>query len=249
MQKRKLTKYEISKRDRLRRVKNQSNRREWLLASIATLLGTAAVIIVGSKLTAKSEDRSHSHATSTQDSGVVGNAHDEMDDLETQKRAFLETCLYFDYLRQYGYSFSESLSIIQGGGVTPKFSDGMMTHRNPQDQSPTRNNNWFKIWCYIGGTLTQLEKEGIPNGCKDIDNTITLGDSDIHRSEIKDYVRDNYDSDYWPIEVVNMIIRSPPPSSATSISPQEVEVSHHDPDFSNMSMTLADARRRGMQDL
>ena len=243
MQKRKLSKYEISKQDRLRRVKNQSNKREWLLAGAAALLGTAAVVFVGNSMAAKSENAPQGrgfadqlHMTSTQDiatpdpprhdGGFAGNADDELIAARETRESFLNSCLFFDYLRQEGKSFSQSLSIIQGG-IEPTFNRGIMTHRDPQDQFNTRDHHWFKIWCYLGGKLNTYESKNIPGGCNEIDNTITLGGLVISRNDIEEYV--DAHQTQLPLKVVNMIAQRPfspsPPQShhpdSPSMEPQE----------------------------
>lgn len=184
MQKHRLSKYEIAKRDRLRRVKNRSNKREWLLAGIATLLGTAAVVVVGSRMSTKSEYGNHLHLTSPDDSELSIAR-------EAEREAFLETCLYFESLRQQGLSFTESLTVIQSG-KQPVFSKGMMKHRGSKDEFETRSHTWFKIWCYIGGELNAEESKDIPGGCNGIDDIIRVGSLDIHRSDIENYIRSNY---------------------------------------------------------
>ena len=243
MQKRKLSKYEISKQDRLRRVKNQSNKREWLLAGAAALLGTAAVVFVGNSMAAKSENAPQGrgfadqfHMTSTQDiatpdpprhdGGFAGNADDELIAARETRESFLNSCLYFDYLRKKGKSFSQSLTIIQGG-IKPTFNRGIMTHRDPQDQFNTRDHHWFKIWCYLGGKLNTYESKNIPGGCNEIDNTITLGGLVISRNDIEEYV--DAHQTQLPLKVVNMIAQRPfspsPPQShhpdSPSMEPQE----------------------------
>ena len=242
MQKRKLSKYEISKQDRLRRVKNQSNKREWLLAGAAALLGTAAVVFVGNRMAAKSENAPQGrgfadqlHMTSTQDiatpdpprhdGGFAGNADDELIAARETRESFLNSCLYFDYLRKKGKSFSQSLTIIQGG-IKPTFNRGIMTHRDPQDQFNTRDHHWFKIWCYLGGKLNTDESKNIPGGCNEIDNTITLGGLVISRNDIEEYV--DAHQTYLPLEVVNMIAQRPF-SPSPPMEPQEAVqmVSHN----------------------
>ena len=178
MQKHRPSKYEVAKRDRLRRVKNRSNKREWLLAGIATLLGAAAVVIVGSRMSTKSEYRNQPPSVRS--------------DYDIAEETFLESCLYFYSLRQEGLSLTESLTRIQAG-IQPEFRNGKMKHRGSDDEFETKDHTWFKIWCYIGGGLNPEESENIPRGCHDIDDTIRVGQLVIHRSQIEKYIHSHYD--------------------------------------------------------
>ena len=181
MKKRNPTKYELAKQDRLRRVKNRSNKREILLASVASLIGTMAIVVIGNKLTEKSSG-------STNFKGHMDEEDWEQEAKKTQKQIFLDTCLLIYNLHLNNNTFTQSLSEIQGG-TSPQFHDRKMTHRIKHDYI-TRDHLWFKVWCIIGGGLNTQEREAIGE-CNEIYKDVQVGSLVITQDEIKKYISSN----------------------------------------------------------
>tara|TARA_Y100000389_G_C17440636_1_gene508349 strand:+ start:782 stop:1381 length:600 start_codon:yes stop_codon:yes gene_type:complete len=187
MKKRNPTKYELAKQDRLRRVKNRSNKREILLASVASLIGTMAIVVIGNKLTEKSSGLpQNNHPPSKFTKPTDYEPEDwELSATETKKQAFLDTCLIFYNLLLKNNTFTESLTKMQGGN-SPQFNDGKMTYRNLNEHI-NGEHLWLKIWCSIGGRLNTQELEAT-GGCNEIDKDVQVGSLVITRDEIENYI-------------------------------------------------------------
>ena len=173
------------------------------MTGVTTLLGTAAIILLGNRLAAgRVKERPHRQIIDDDDEETYD---EETLNNETQKLIILRTGYWFYCLRKRGYSFTDVLATIQQRQAPPP-AGAQMFHRTEGDLID-QDHMWLKIWCYIGGTLN--ESEQIPGGCTGTGTMIRVGrNAKVTEAEIIAYAKARFSEDEDP-EDLRAILKPP----------------------------------------
>ena len=167
MKNRKLSKYEIAKQNRLRRVKNKSNARDLFLAGVVTLLGTLAVTMVAMQRTKYDRDEVEGHE----------------EEKHLKRATTLEVAHHFHKLKRKGLSFTESYDDITPPVKGVKSARDTMVGSSESPGGIDKYNSWVKLWCCIGGEFNKAEIKGLNKEVADITQEDFITPADAEESK------------------------------------------------------------------